>query len=29
MIEDIDFTKYNIVDEKTPIESMLTGHYKR
>lgn len=29
MIEDQDFIRYNILDEKTPTGCMLSGHWKR
>lgn len=29
MSDSIDFTKYNLADEETPIDSQLTAHFKR
>lgn len=29
MSESIDFSKYKLADEKTPIGEQLTAHYKR
>lgn len=29
MSDSIDFTKYNLADEATPVNALLTAHFKR
>lgn len=29
MSDSIDFTKYNLADETTPVNALLTAHFKR